>query len=423
MSRWSKYGTRDDEEDNDPLLTSSLDTPAATSKTSPAQRFHPYTVVGFASAVIVGVILIVAVTMNESSSASIRTAQVTVADAKTAKSTSYYQGTKRTSFAAFAVDKQKKLFEDFKKKFNRQYKTKEEEELRFKVFQDFLGHIDDRNGKEANRNGKANHGITRFADMSQEEFKKGYLKYKRSSDKGDARKNLKLSPFTGKSKKEKSLAKKADSTPTSVDWSGVYTTSVKDQGYCGSCWAFSAAQQLESDGIRNGFLTTSDALSPQQIVSCDTIDYGCDGGDTVTAYVYVYSAGGITSEAQYPYKSYWGTTYSCNIGSDTKLVKPVSYYLLTSEDALEEFVLTTGPASICVDASEWSSYTSGIISSCGMSVDHCVQVVGVDTESGFWKVRNSWGTSWGDNGYIYLATGKNMCNIASEPTYVDLVKV
>lgn len=118
MSRWTKYGTRDKEEDNDPLLAS--DTSAATAKSSASQRFHPYTVVGVASAVIVSVILIVAVTLNESSSASSHNAKVALTHAKSDKSTSYYQGTKRTSFTAFSIDKQKKLFEDFKKKFNRQ---------------------------------------------------------------------------------------------------------------------------------------------------------------------------------------------------------------------------------------------------------------------------------------------------------------
>jgi C1A family cysteine protease len=86
---------------------------------------------------------------------------------------------------------------------------------------------------------------------------------------------------------------------------------------------------------------------------------------------------------------------------------------------MASYVQSTGPLSVCLDASSWSSYTSGIMSSCGDSVDHCVQAVGVYPAStdGYWKVRNSWGTSWGESGYIRLAYGANTCDITNDPTY------
>lgn len=96
---------------------------------------------------------------------------------------------------------------------------------------------------------------------------------------------------------------------------------------------------------------------------------------------------------------------------------------MDGEDDMETYVLTTGPLSVCLDASQWSSYTSGIVSSCGNDVDHCVQAVGLDTVAGYWKVRNSWGTSWGASGYIYLALGENMCDISYDPTYVKTSSV
>jgi len=87
------------------------------------------------------------------------------------------------------------------------------------------------------------------------------------------------------------------------------------------------------------------------------------------------------------------------------------------------YVQSTGPLSVCVDANSWNSYTGGIMSVCGQSVDHCVQAVGVDASAkGYWKVRNSWNTNWGEAGYIRLAYGKNTCNIASDPTYVAVSK-
>jgi hypothetical protein len=154
--------------------------------------------------------------------------------------------------------------------------------------------IDDRTLKGRGGRG-AFHGITRFADMSKEEFQSRYLTAKRP---------------------EKRLAKQApDMTYTgeslSVDWSGVYTTAVQDQGYCGSCWAFSASEQIESDAIREGLLTSSDKLSPQQIISCDSDAWGCNGGYTEYAYAYVGKVGGLSPSEDYPYTSYMGLTGVC----------------------------------------------------------------------------------------------------------------
>ena len=271
--------------------------------------------------------------------------------------------------------------------------------------------VDHRNALEKLHNPESGavHGVTRFADMSPEEFKKNFLGFR--EPKTSFKKNFASAP-----------ARPQDTT--SVDWSGTYTTAVKDQGYCGSCWAFSATEQIESDSIRAGLLTTSDTLSPQQIVSCDQVDYGCNGGNTETAYQYVKVNGGLTTDAQYPYTSYWDVTGTCST-SFTTVVTVSGYSTLSGETEMESYVLSTGPLSVCLDASTWSSYQSGIVSAkaCGTDVDHCVQAVGVNLDDGYWIVRNSWGTDWGLDGYIWLETDANACYITYDPTYVTPTSV
>ena len=87
---------------------------------------------------------------------------------------------------------------------------------------------------------------------------------------------------------------------------------------------------------------------------------------------------------------------------------------------MAEYVQTTGPLSVCVDASEWGTYTSGVLSTCGQAVDHCVQAVGIDTKDGYWKVRNSWGTAWGERGFIRVQYGNNTCNITSDSNFAEV---
>ena len=296
------------------------------------------------------------------------------------------------------------LFEEFKVTYNKTYTSVDEENLRYIYFRNFLKVIDERNGNDT----LAVHGITKFSDLSNDEFKKVSLGYK---------------PLTSATNAKPIYLDVYDGNKTYINWANIYTTAVKDQGYCGSCWAFSATEQIESDAIRLGLLTTSDTLSPEQIVQCDTMDDGCDGGNTETAFEYVKMAGGIESEDAYPYTSYYDVTGSCTSNSADFLVTVDEYYSLADEDAMITHMFSTGPISICLDASSWSSYVSGIITTCGMDVDHCVQAVGINMDDGYWIVRNSWGTEWGNEGYIWLEVGSNMCNIAYDPKYLQVSSV
>jgi C1A family cysteine protease len=165
-------------------------------------------------------------------------------------------------------------------------------------------------------------------------------------------------------------------------------------------------------------------LSPQQITSCDRTSFGCNGGTTESAYNYIIRAGGIETESDYPYTSgARGATGSCE-SSSSKYVVSISGYKTVSSSAAGEssmatYVANTGPLSVCVDAESWSSYSGGVMKVCGNSVDHCVQAVGLDTAAStpYWIVRNSWGTTWGESGYIYLEYGDNTCQVASDATY------
>ena len=111
-------------------------------------------------------------------------------------------------------------------------------------------------------------------------------------------------------------------------------------------------------------------------------------------------------------------TGSCTGDLSDKVLTVSNYYTLSGESSMAAHAVSTGPIAIAVDANTWSSYTGGIMSSCGTSIDHAVQAVGVDTSS-YWLIRNSWGSSWGESGYIRLAYGQNTCNLDYIPTYVD----
>ena len=174
-------------------------------------------------------------------------------------------------------------------------------------------------------------------------------------------------------------------------------------------------------------LSTTLILSPEQIVQCDTKAFGCGGGWTESAYGYVKNAGGLEQDSDYPYSSYQGVTGTCKVNKADFKVTVTGFTTIGGSSTSEietnmaNYMLSTGPLSVCLDASSWNSYTGGIMTVCGQDVDHCVQAVGVDNGSGgYWKVRNSWGTSWGENGYIQLAYGQNTCDITNDATYTTV---
>jgi len=299
----------------------------------------------------------------------------------------------------------KGVWESFKAEHSKSYDTMEEEQKRFNIFVENLKLADLRNDLEKRNAGDALHGVTRFSDLSQAEFESRYLTSDSSMRSTDRETVEYDSP---------------NMAAGLVDWSGKYTTAVKDQGQCGSCWAFSATEQIESDAMRA--LGANYVLSPEQITQCDKTSYGCGGGWTEHAYNYVKGAGGIETNANYPYTSYSGVTGTCHSEASKYVITVSKYTTIGSESSMASYMQSTGPLSVCVDASSWSSYKSGIMTTCGKQTNHCVQAVGVDTAAGYWKVRNSWATSWGESGYIRLAYGKNTCNIASDPTWVSVGK-
>jgi C1A family cysteine protease len=208
--------------------------------------------------------------------------------------------------------------------------------------------------------------------------------------------------------------------PPSFDWNSKNViTPVYNQGQCGSCWAFSTTEGIESMWALAG--NTLTRLSMQQIVDCDRYDSGCNGGEPMTAYKYVMLAGGLEAYTSYPYVGVGGP---CRFDK-TKIVATIkSWQWVTrteNENQMQSFVNSTGPPSICVDASTWQYYKSGVITrsdGCGTQIDHCVQLTGWQQMKGMtvWNVRNSWGLDWGMKGYLYVEKGYDVCGIAQECT-------
>ena len=294
------------------------------------------------------------------------------------------------------------IFTSFLSTYNKTY-TPTEFSQRFEIFSDNYAFIENHN----KQNNTFTLGINKFADLTASE----YSSY------------LTLNAY-GQTTTCGNFHSHSLTVPTSIDWrqKGV-VTDIKDQGSCGSCWAFGTAAAVESAWAIAGNPLIS--LSEQQLMDCSSSygNKGCSGG-LIDATLGFIVDNGICSLSDYPYQMQdENTCKRCSVVAKISSCEDIS-----SGNQLElKEAVSRQPVVVAVEANRrvFQFYTSGVLDStlCGTLLDHAVVVVGYGEENGvkYWLVRNSWGTSWGDNGYLKILRSEStndvgICGIASVPT-------
>ncbi|KAL3741710.1 hypothetical protein ACJRO7_017217 [Eucalyptus globulus] len=295
----------------------------------------------------------------------------------------------------------------------RVYKDTVEKAKRYEIFKENVKRINAfNNGKDVGYK----MAVNKFADLTNEEFRASYTGYKRR-------------PTRVLSSGEKKPFKYANFTaiPAALDWrTKKAVTPVKDQGGCGSCWAFSAVAAMEGiTMIKKGKLVP---LSVQELVDCDDNDDGCMGGFMDSAFEFIVSNGGLTTEANYPYQGIDGT---CNTAKTANQAASITGYQdvpANNEKALLQAVANQ-PVSVAIEGGGYNFqfYSSGVFTgSCGTDIDHAVTAVGYGKTSGsggtkYWLMKNSWGTGWGEKGYMRIqkdvSSKAGLCGLATEASY------
>jgi len=344
-------------------------------------------------------------------------------------------------------------FNNFTQTFGKTYQSEIEKERRFAAFKKSLKEIrrlnegsstgklllgDSETGSETaywkpgqpKNMGTASWGITPFADLSTDEFRtqfldpnlKHHIERQRNRSRHHHAKNQ--HPADGIlfenliTKRRKRAVNKLK-----VDWrtKGIITP-IKQQKSCGACWAFSTVETVESMHA----LSTGDLqlLSVQQVIDCSRNgNLGCNGGDTCTAIEWM-TGRQLAKETEYPTTL---KTENCLLHSASTGVRVSSNYsckaLGGNENSMLEVLENHGPVTVAVDATNWQYYVGGIIQwNCDTNLNHAVQIVGYDKTGDVphYIVRNSWGTGFGDKGYLYVAIGSNLCGIASHVAWLSV---
>ncbi|EHH22649.1 Cathepsin F [Macaca mulatta] len=289
------------------------------------------------------------------------------------------------------------IFKNFVITYNRTYESKEEARWRLSVF---VNNMVRAQKIQALDRGTAQYGVTKFSDLTEEEFRTIYLNPLLREEPGN------------KMKQAKSVG---DLAPPEWDWrSKGAVTKVKDQGMCGSCWAFSVTGNVEGQWFLNQGTLLS--LSEQELLDCDKMDKACMGGLPSNAYSAIKNLGGLETEDDYSYR---GHMQACNFSAEkAKVYINDSVELSQNEQKLAAWLAKKGPISVAINAFGMQFYRHGISRPlrplCSpWLIDHAVLLVGYGNRSDipFWAIKNSWGTDWGEKGYYYLHRGSGACGV------------
>ncbi|KAJ1260532.1 hypothetical protein BS78_10G239800 [Paspalum vaginatum] len=316
-----------------------------------------------------------------------------------------------------ADEEVRQLYEAWKLEHRRPGVHVDDDLLRLEVFRHNLRYIDAHNAEADLGLHSFRLGFTPFTDLTLEEFRGRVLGFQSRRARNHTEADV---DSTGRYH----LPRFGAQAPAAVDWrnSGAVTR-VKDQGPCGSCWAFSAVAAME--GINKIVTGNLISLSEQELVDCDTQSDGCAGGRMDNAFEFVISNGGIDTEDDYQYTARDG---QCDLNKkENKIVTIDSYGLVPRNDEKAlQMAVALQPVSVAIEAGgrAFPHYVSGVFDgACGTQLDHGVTAVGYGSDNGkdYWIVKNSWGPDWGESGYIRMARNvrkpQGKCGIAMDAYY------